>query len=135
MTIGQLSRRTGIAASAIRYYEEGKLLPPPARVNGRRVYDDDAVARLTVIEVAKDAGFTLAEIRQLVHGFTGERWKRLAERKLAEIDATAKRLRMMERLLRALLECGCFELEACGRVLRRMPRAALVPFLLAPLLA
>ena len=60
MTIGEVARQVGIATSAIRYYEEIGLLPPPARVNGRRRYDWSAVQRLCVIEYAQQAGFTLA---------------------------------------------------------------------------
>lgn len=117
MTIGELSRKSGIAASAIRYYEDAGLLPRSERRSGRRVYDDDALARLEVIQVAKDAGFTLAEVRQLVQTFRGERWKRLAQRKLAELDFAATRLKLMQAMLRRLLDCGCFDLEECGRVL------------------
>jgi MerR family redox-sensitive transcriptional activator SoxR len=122
MTIGELSRRTGLATSAIRYYEEEGLLPRAARAGGRRVFDDDAVARLTVIQLAKEAGFTVAETRQLVARFATARWRELAERKLKEIEATAARLRTMSALLRALLECECFDLETCGRVLQKHGR-------------
>lgn len=117
MTIGELSRRSGIAPSAIRYYEEEGLLPPPVRRSGRRVFDDDAAARLQFIRTAKEAGFTLAEIRQLVRTFKGERWRRLARRKLEELDLAAERLRVMRRLLTRLLDCGCFDVEECGRLL------------------
>ncbi|MFN7972987.1 MAG: MerR family transcriptional regulator [Acidobacteriota bacterium] len=115
MSIGDLARQSGIAASAIRYYEAIGLLPPPARVGGRRVYDDGAMARLTAIRFAKEAGFTLAEVRQLVRGFAGERWTALATKKLAEIDATAARLEVARRMLRGVVACGCFDLEECGR--------------------
>jgi len=77
------------------------------------------VARLTVIHVAKEAGFTLAEIRQLVRGFGGERWRTLATRKLAEIDQVASRIELMRSLLQNLLRCGCFDIDECGRVMRK----------------
>src|SRR5688572_26903523 len=116
MTIGELSRRTGVAASAIRYYEQERLIPAARRNGGQRVFDEEMVARITVISVAKDAGFSIAEIRQLVGGFRGERWRKLAERKRDEIRATTLRLRLMDDLLRSLVECGCFDVEECGRV-------------------
>lgn len=119
MTIGELAERTGIAASAIRYYEEKKLLRTPRRVSGRRVFDDDAIAELTVVQLAKDAGFTLAEIRQLVNDFPVSRWKRLAEKKLRDIELASSRLRMMTMLLEKLIKCQCFDLETCGRALRK----------------
>lgn len=119
MTIGELSRRTGVAPSAIRYYEQEKLIPSASRSGGKRIFDETMVERLTVISVAKEAGFSIAEIRQLVGGFGGERWKKLAVRKRDEIRAAAARLRLMDRLLNSLIDCGCFDVEECGRVLRR----------------
>jgi MerR family redox-sensitive transcriptional activator SoxR len=118
MTIGEVARQVGIATSAIRYYEEIDLLPPPARVNGRRRYDWSAVQRLCVIEYAQQAGFTLGEIRELFFGFVAgthprERWEALARRKLAELEEQRRRMRAMEELLREGLRCGCLTIEQC----------------------
>lgn len=123
MTIGELAARTGLAASTIRYYEQVKLLPPPARASGRRVFDDTTLDRLLVITFAKEAGFTLREIRQLFEGFAsdtpaGVRWKKLATAKLAEMEALAARIEAMKQLLREALRCGCVELDACGKLFR-----------------
>jgi len=90
----------------------------PRRASGRRVFDDDAVAELTVITLAKQAGFTLGEVRQLVNDFPISRWKELAERKLREIEETSASLQRMTVLLQRLLQCNCFDLDACGRALR-----------------
>ena len=122
MTIGELSRRSGIASSAIRYYEDLGLLAASERRGGKRVFDESSLTRLTVIQFAKDAGFTLAEIRQLVKGFDGQRWKRLAEKKLLEIEATSARLKIMRELLATVVECGCIDLDACGRLITRRRR-------------
>ena len=124
MSIGELASRAGIATSAIRYYEEIGLLPRSARTSGRRVFDDEVLDRLLVIEFAKKAGFTLREIRQLFKEFApnttaAERWKKLATSKLAELDAQAQRIETMKQFLRAALRCGCIEIEACGRIFRR----------------
>lgn len=123
MTIGELAARTGLAASTIRYYEEVKLLPRPARTSGRRVFDEATLDRLLVITFAKEAGFTLREIRQLFDGFAsdtpaGARWKKLATAKLAEMEALAARIEAMKQLLREALRCGCVELDACGKLFR-----------------
>lgn len=130
-SIGELSRRTGIPASAIRYYEEVGVLARSSREAGRRVFEDADVARLFVVAFAQEAGFTLREIRQLMTGFaTGTpastRWRTLAAAKLRELDARAARLRAMKVLLREALACGCLELEACGRLFRhaRVPDTA-----------
>lgn len=124
MTIGQLAERAGLAASTIRYYEELKLLPRPVRVSGRRIFDDETLDRLLVIAFAKEAGFSLREIRQLFDGFAsgtpaGLRWQKLATAKLAEMEALSVRIEAMKRLLREALRCGCVELDACGKLFRK----------------
>ena len=122
MLIGELSRRTGISSSAIRFYEEEGLIPRPARLSGRRVFDDRSLAHLVVVQLAKDAGFTLAEIRQLVNEFGKNRWWRLAERKLVEARVASEHLRTMTLLLEKLLKCKCPDIEFCGRALQRHMR-------------
>lgn len=124
MKIGELSRRAGIASSAIRFYEQQRLIPPAERRAGQRVFDDRSLAQLVVVQLAKDAGFTLAEIRELVTKFGQHRWRRLAERKLAEIQTAAGRLRTMRLLLEALLQCDCPDIEFCGRVIQRRDPAS-----------
>ena len=123
MSIGELARKAGLAASTIRYYEEVGLLPPSKRSIGRRVFDEDTLDRLLVIAFAKEAGFSLAEIRQLFDGFAsdtpaGARWQKLATAKLAEMEALAARIDTMKQLLREALRCGCVELDACGKLFR-----------------
>ena len=118
-TIGQVARQSGIATSAIRYYEEIGLLPAPTRVNGRRRYDTSAPQRLAVIARAQQAGFTLEEIRTLFFGFAAgthpsARWEPLARRKLADLDAQVARIRAMQELLREGIRCGCLTMEQCA---------------------
>jgi MerR family transcriptional regulator, redox-sensitive transcriptional activator SoxR len=127
ITIGELADRTGLAASAIRYYEELGLLPRPVRVSGRRVFDDASSDRLMVITFAKEAGFSLREIRRLLEGFdrdtpAGVRWQKLATAKLEELEVAAARINAMKQLLREALRCGCIELDACGKLFRRARR-------------
>jgi MerR family redox-sensitive transcriptional activator SoxR len=71
-SIGEVAKRAGIRASAIRYYESAGVLPAPQRVNGHRRYDSEVLDRLAVIQIAQQAGFTVAEIRTLFNGFTRE---------------------------------------------------------------
>jgi MerR family transcriptional regulator, redox-sensitive transcriptional activator SoxR len=118
LTIGEIAHRVGIATSAIRYYEEIGLLPPPSRVNGRRRYDPSTLQRLRVIERAQQAGFTLSEIRELFFGFAAgthptDRWAALARRKLDELEEQRKRIQSMQKLLRDGLRCGCLTIEQC----------------------
>jgi len=116
--IGELARRAGLNASAIRYYETVGLLPEAGRVGGKRRYDQSALTRLAIIDLAQRAGFTLAETRALLDGFSpttppSERWRALAERKLPEVQALIRRANEMKRLLKLGLECDCLTLEEC----------------------
>ncbi|UTY59490.1 MerR family transcriptional regulator [Massilia sp. erpn] len=64
MKIGELAERSGLAASAIRYYEQSGLLPKPERgINGYRHYDESTLKRLHVIQVAQNLGFSLDAVR------------------------------------------------------------------------
>ena len=119
LTIGEVARRAGVRTSALRYYESIGLLPAPRRINGRRQYESATVQMLGVIQLAQQAGFTIAEIQTLFHGFAAgtppaERWRPLAEHKLGEIDALIARAQRLRRLLETLLQCGCVSLEECG---------------------
>ena len=122
LTIGQISAASGVAASAIRYYESVSVLPIPKRRNGRRVYDDAAIDLLRAIRVAKAAGFSVAELRIMFRGFTkgaalSRMWKSLAQKKLIALNELIERANAMKDVLRAGLECDCLTTSDC-RMLR-----------------
>ena len=118
MTIGEVAKRTGLRTSALRYYEDAGVLPPPRRLNGRRLYGEEAVRVVEVLRFAQRAGFTLDEIRTLFHGFgadtpLNERWDALAKSKVAELDALIERAARMKQAILAGLGCGCVRVEDC----------------------
>ena len=118
LTIGEVARQTGLQPSALRYYESIGLLSPPGRASGRRRYDPSVVQWVRLIQLAKDAGCTIAEIQTLLHGFAPEttpaqRWQGLAQAKLREIDQQFDRLRRMQQILTQGMQCGCLRLEDC----------------------
>ena len=126
MSIGEVGRRAGMAPSAIRYYERLGLLPKPARAGGKRRYDASVLEWLSLIALAREAGFTMAEVKRLVAGFTpgtrpAARWQELATRKLAELDAMVARVERMRSVLRVALDCGCFRMEDCSALLEAGP--------------
>ena len=76
---------------------------------------------LAIVRVAQQAGFTVAEIRTLLHGFSADtppsaRWRGLASRKLPEVEALIERALGMKRLLERGLRCDCLRLEDCELV-------------------
>lgn len=118
LSIGEVARRAGINVSAVRYYERNGLLPEAERVSGQRRFDPATVQRLGVIGVAKQAGFSLEEIRVLLDsvedGAPAHRELRaLAERKLPEVEALIERAEAMRSWLTAATACGCPTLEEC----------------------
>lgn len=118
LPIGEVAQRAGLRPSAIRYYEGRGLLPEPERTNGRRRYGPAVLERLAVIDLARRAGFTLAETRELLAGFAADRspseqWRELAHRKLPEVDALIRRAEEMKRLLELGLACDCLQLKDC----------------------
>ena len=122
--IGEVGRRVGLQPSAVRYYESVGLLPEPRRVGGKRRYDEGAVRQLQLIQLAQAAGFRLAEVRELLHGFApetppAERWQRLAPAKLHELDELLARVQQMRQLMQAGLDCSCRRLEDCAAELAR----------------
>lgn len=123
LTISEVASRVRIRPSAIRYYESIGILPAPRRANGRRRYDASVLQRLAVIQLAQQAGFTVAEIGRLFYDFeadtpASERWQVLATQKLAEVEALIARAQGMKRLLEeSLLKCRCLRLEECAQFL------------------
>lgn len=115
-SIGEVARRVGLSTSALRYYETLGLLPAPERTSGRRRYDQDALDRLAMIDVAQRAGFTLREAKILLDGLDADEpptdeWRELARHKLDEIDQLLRRTRAMRNLLHTWLTCDCLTLD------------------------
>src|SRR5215471_2002885 len=134
LPISEVSRQTGIPASAIRYYESCKILPAPHRIGGQRRYDISAVYQLAVVRGAQEAGFSLDEIRVLFGGFrpavpVSARWQKLAGTKMAELDRQMARIQSMQDVLdRLRTRCHCDTLTECGAaILRASAGTSLVP--------
>ena len=123
MRIGEVARKTGIPASTLRYYESVGLLPKPAREGGQRAYDPSVLDHIALVEVAKAAGFTVSEIRQLLRGFgrktpASKRWQVLAGRKVSEVDERIEQLQSMKLVLKAVLRCECPTLGDCVKAIK-----------------
>jgi MerR family redox-sensitive transcriptional activator SoxR len=131
MKIGQLATRACVNASAIRYYEKMGLLAAPHRVGGQRRYPTDALDRILLIRFAGEMGFSLGEIKLFLHGLrenvpVGPRWKKLAHRKIREVEENVKRSLLLKSLLENLLHCRCASLQMCVQRLSLSPNLRLV---------
>ena len=126
LTIGELAGRTGVATSALRYWEDLGLLTAPARVSGQRRYPESAVGTVGVILFLRDVGFTLRELKALVATRSSpvDGWRELAQRKLTELDrriaqAQAARTAVAQALAcphEDILECPNFASVIAARV-------------------
>ena len=108
LTVGQLARKAGTTAKAVRYYEAlGLLDPAPRAVNSYRLYDAWALERLLFIRRAKLLGLTLGEIQELLHGMP-EGCQRLqsgvAELLVRKIEECRQRITELAELQRSLEE-------------------------------
>ena len=107
MKIGELASRCDVNIDTVRYYERQGLLPPAQRsASGYRSYGSDDVARLQFVRRAKELGFTLDEIRELLRlneavGADRAEVRALAERRLEDVES---RLRELERIRAVLAE-------------------------------
>ena len=115
LTIGDVTQRTGVAQTALRYYEQVGLLPAPQRVGGQRRYQESVLLRLEVIRLCKTAGFSLAEIGLLLKDDTPGRpvARELAQTKLAEIDAQLDALARARAIIEWGMRCTCPSIELC----------------------
>lgn len=110
MTIGELAKQAGVNVQTVRFYERTKLLPEPHRWpdSGYRDYDEDALLHLRFIRSAKELGFTLNEIKELLDlrilpGESCAEMKNLLQGKLRDIDARMKEMRRLRRVLEKLV--------------------------------
>jgi DNA-binding transcriptional MerR regulator len=114
LTIGELARRSGVSASALRYYEEVGLIPSPTRVSGQRRYPESAARIVGAILLYSDAGFTLAEQKALLASGTGTPgWRRLAQRKLAELDEQITKAQAAREAIEHGLRCPHEDVTQC----------------------
>jgi MerR family redox-sensitive transcriptional activator SoxR len=115
LTIGELASRAGVATSALRYWEELGLLPPPARVSGQRRYPESAVALVGVILLLSDVGFSLAEQKKFMasRGVAPDEWQRLARRKLVELDEQIAKAQAAREAIDHTLRCPHEDILHC----------------------
>jgi MerR family transcriptional regulator, redox-sensitive transcriptional activator SoxR len=119
LTIGAVSDRTGVAASALRYYEDEGLIHSARTPGGQRRYARDAIRRVSFVRVAQQVGLTLDEIREALASLPENRtpthkdWAKLSASWRPRLD---EQIAMLERLrdrLDGCIGCGCLSLGAC----------------------
>ena len=111
LTIGRVARRAGVGVETIRFYErKGLLEDPPRRRSGYRQYPEEAVARIRFIRRAKDLGFSLREVHELLslrvdRRTSASEMRSRAEAKIADIELKLADLERMRSALAELTAC------------------------------
>jgi DNA-binding transcriptional MerR regulator len=114
LSIGELSERTGVPATALRYYDELGLVRPASRAAGRRRYASSAIADVGVVLFLREVGFSLAEIGRLTTARGGS-WRAIIERKLTELTVQQRRIEVARAALEHGLRCPAGDPMRCSR--------------------
>ena len=120
LTIGDLAARTGLAPSAIRFYEERGIVEPVRNAGGHRRYGRPDIRRLSFAMAAQTLGFSLAEIAAEMARLPAHRapskadWTRVSHSLRGRIDDRIAALERLRNTLDGCMGCGCLSLETCA---------------------
>ena len=119
LTIGALSERTGVAHSALRFYEAEGLIHATRSDGGQRRYPRDILRRVSFIRIAQQVGLSLDEIRTALSSLPQNRtptkkdWERLSASWRPRLDAQIAMLERLRDRLTGCIGCGCLSMQAC----------------------
>ena len=120
LTIGQVAARSGVAPSALRYYEDRGLLAPARDGSGYRRYPRAVLRRVAFIVFAQRVGLSLAEVAEALAGLPSDRapdradWERVAVGWTSRIDSEIAALKRLRDGLTSCIGCGCLSLARCA---------------------
>lgn len=119
LPIGLIAKRTGLAVSAIRYYEDERLVFPIRAASGHRQFRNSDIRRLSFVRIAQGLGFTISEIReQLAHlpenrTPTKQDWEKISRRFRKILDDRITTMELLRDRLDGCIGCGCLSLQKC----------------------
>jgi len=120
MPIGALAKRSGVAPSALRFYEAQKLIKSTRSPGGQRVFTRDVLRRVAFIRIAQSVGLTLEEIRAALMSLPDQRtptkadWERLSGAWRPVLDRRIDSLVKLRDRLSSCIGCGCLSLKTCA---------------------
>ena len=129
ITIGELAARSGVAASALRFYEERGLISAERTPGNQRVYARPTLRRVAFVRAAQEVGLTLDEIGTALAALPRDRtpvkhdWERLSHAWRGRIDERIAELERLRDTLTGCIGCGCLSLRTCS-LLNRADRIA-----------
>ncbi len=119
LTVGQVAARSGVAVSALHFYEAKGLIQSHRTAGNQRRYGGDVLRRVAIIKVAQEVGISLAEIgaalASLPDGRTPNRddWNALSQRWAADLDRRILQLQKLRDGLTDCIGCGCLSIDRC----------------------
>lgn len=119
LTIGEIVKRTGVAASALHFYERKGLIHPERTAGGTRLYPRHLERRIAVIQVAKRLGIPLSEVAEHFRTLPDDRmpslrdWTRLNKRWRAQLRERQLELERLQSEMDQCIGCGCISLNHC----------------------
>jgi MerR family transcriptional regulator, redox-sensitive transcriptional activator SoxR len=119
LTVGQVAQRSGVAVSALHFYEAQGLIQSWRNRGNQRIYAREVLRRIAIIKVAQRTGIPLNEIREALATLPDERtptaadWKRLSARWRADLEDRIQRLTRLRDQLDGCIGCGCLSLGVC----------------------
>ncbi|WP_022952503.1 redox-sensitive transcriptional activator SoxR [Leucothrix mucor] len=119
IAIGKLAERTGVAVSALRFYEEKGLVKALRSSSGHRQFKRSDIRRISFVLAAQKLGFTLPEIREQLDSLPDARtptkadWEKLSRKFKAEIEQRIAGLEQLRDTLDSCIGCGCLSLQKC----------------------
>jgi len=119
LSIGEVSARSGVAPSALRFYEREGLISSKRTDGNQRRYERPVLRRVAFIQAGRAAGITLGEIRAALDGLPARRspsrqdWERLSNRWRADLDARVATLEALRDRLTTCIGCGCLSIDKC----------------------
>lgn len=120
LTIGELSARSGVAQSALRYYERLGLIHAVRTAGNQRRYERATLRRVAFIRIAQQVGLSLDEIAAALASLPDRRtptkadWERLSRRWRGRIDEQIGLLERLRDRLTSCIGCGCLSLKTCA---------------------
>jgi MerR family redox-sensitive transcriptional activator SoxR len=119
LSIGEVSARSGVAPSALRFYERQGLIEAARSDGNQRRYDRAVLRRIAFIQAGRAAGVTLAEIQVALDGLPTSRtpsredWERLSNKWRDDLDARIETLQALRDRLTTCIGCGCLSIDQC----------------------
>ena len=120
LTIGETAQRSGVAASALRFYETRKLVSSHRGPGNQRRYHRSMLRRISIIKVAQSLGLSLEEIASALETLPDKRtptrrdWERLSLNWRDQLDARIANLEKLREQLSSCIGCGCLSLKRCA---------------------